>query len=294
MGGASSSDDAPPADTAKTEAPQDSSEGAADIAKTEAPQDSSEGEHGWFNAVAEQWADYASSSPQFEFCYAYSIFKLVGDMTGKHVLDMPSGSGEQTERCLQMGAASVTSVDISPEQLKLCRHRVERRGWLDRWQGHVGDATEPIPALSTGEHDALVAFFLFEYCATVAHLEAMASNLFAAAKPGAPLAVLYFPCVNDPEDIAHVVDVVGAECTAYSPTIAPGDKVTIKWHNTPDKLSCEVFHWPVEYAVAALEKAGFTDVRVARLETDPAYNGTVDVARFAAHTENRSIYARRP
>jgi len=246
--------------------------------------------HGAFDACADTWAEYAESSPQFEFCYAYTLFKAVGDMKGKLVLDMPCGSGEQTERCLMNGAAGVTSADISPEQLKLCKGRVGRSaGMLDHWQGIEGDATRPIPELQAGKHDILLAFFLFEYCAVASELDAMAANLFAAAKPGARLAVLYFECVNDPESIEHAVATVGAECTARSPSIKPGDRVRITWHNTPGKLSMEVYHWPLEHAVAALQKAGFAELQVSCLEVDPAYKGEVDLVRFATHTENRMI-----
>eukprot|EP00929_Paragymnodinium_shiwhaense_P078251 TRINITY_DN40525_c0_g1_i1.p1 TRINITY_DN40525_c0_g1~~TRINITY_DN40525_c0_g1_i1.p1 ORF type:complete len:366 (+),score=94.86 TRINITY_DN40525_c0_g1_i1:60-1157(+) len=254
----------------------------------------SENEHGAFEDMADTWAEYAESSPQFEYCYAYTLFKLVGNMRGKRVLDMPSGSGEQTERCLMKGAKHVTSADISPEQLAITKKRIEKRGWLERWSSIQGDACRPMEELQKGGHDILLAFFLFEYCSTEAELEQMAKNLFDAAEPGARLANLFFPCVNDPDSIKHVVDVVGAECTAYSPDIKPGDKVRITWHKAKGTPSMEVYHWPVDAGLKALEKAGFTQVRTGKMEVDPKYKGNVDLKKFAEHTENRWISAVKP
>lgn len=256
----------------------------------------SDNQHGAFEEMADTWAEYAESSPQFEYCYAYTLFNLVGNMRGKTVLDMPSGSGEQAERCLMRGAKRVTASDISPEQLAICKKRVQKRGesYLEKLICVQGDACKPIVELEKGGHDILLAFFLFEYCSTVAELEQMAKNLFNAAEPGARLANLFFPCVNDPESIKHVVDVVGAECTAYSPNIKGGDKVRITWHKAKGTPSMEVYHWPVEAGLKALEKAGFSQIKTGKMEVDPKYKGEVDLKRFAEHTENRWISAVKP
>jgi len=251
-------------------------------------------EHGAFEDISDQWAKYVDATPQFEHVYAYTLFKLVGDVRGKRVLDLPCGSGEQSERCLLLGAKSVSACDLAPSQLALVKERIAKGNVLDRLTLVQGDATVPIPELQNGGHDILLSFFLFEYCSTEDELEQMAKNLFAAADPGAKLANLFFPCVNDAESIKKVKELVGAECTVDSPDIKPGDKVRITWHHMEGQPSMEVFHWPVDAGLRALEKAGFTQIRTGKMEADPEYRGKLDLKLMAESTENRWIYAVKP
>lgn len=233
-----------------------------------------------------------SSHPQHEFCYQYTAFKSMGDLTGKRVVDIPSGEGKYTVRLLRGGAAYVKSVDIAPKMIELTRERVEAAGYQSRWSGVVGNATERLE-LGDGEYDVVLANYLFEYCEKIADLTAMAENVFRATAPGGRIFVMYVPGTQTAEDNAHVMATVGIDVTLLTPDIVPGTKCQIRYHRT-GSFCYEVFYWPVEMVAQALRDAGFEDVTIKRIETDPSYTGEIDLARFAAHTANKHLTGRKP
>src|SRR5205809_634057 len=56
---------------------------------------------------------------------SYTFFRLVGDITGKRVLDLASGFGFYTRQLRPRGAAQVVGVDISPEMVRLAREKAQ-------------------------------------------------------------------------------------------------------------------------------------------------------------------------
>jgi SAM-dependent methyltransferase len=260
--------------------------------------------------------------PQHEHVYRYTMFKQLGSLHGKFVLDVPCGEGRFAEQILRDGAAGVLCCDIAPKMCALTEARLRRSGLVgrpmllsnpgaspeslgvaDRFRTVVGDMTAPL-SFPGPLCDSVCASFLFEYSANVAQLQQTARNLFAAAAPGAPLCVIYVPGAKAKADIAVVKEIMGIVATELTPDLMPGDPVVVQYFPDlqPDKsrraqpFSYTIHYWPVEQVAASLTLAGFVDVEVQRLQLNPAYVNTrgFDLARFVQHTGNRCLVGRKP
>jgi len=85
--------------------------------------------------------------------------ELLGDVTGKRILDIGIGTGRLAMALLR-GGAQVTGVDFAPQMLAAARQRAERLGVSDRLE--LVEA-EFMDAKLVGEFDACVALGYYDY-----------------------------------------------------------------------------------------------------------------------------------
>jgi 2-polyprenyl-3-methyl-5-hydroxy-6-metoxy-1,4-benzoquinol methylase len=69
------------------------------------------------------------------------LFRSLGDIDGKSILDMGCGEGELSTQLAHLGAR-VTGIDISPELIDIARRRAELDGVQDRTEFFVWDILE--------------------------------------------------------------------------------------------------------------------------------------------------------
>lgn len=69
-----------------------------------------------YDAISKEYTDLVETDPAKRFVQYPSALKLLGDVSGKAVLDVGCGSGLFTRELARRGA-SVTAYDISPEQI---------------------------------------------------------------------------------------------------------------------------------------------------------------------------------
>lgn len=81
---------------------------------------------------------YLSPPADTPFHLEYS-YHMLGDVTGKTVLDYGCGMGENSVLVAAHGG-KVIGVDISPESLELASKRMEQHGYADRAEFRVGSA----------------------------------------------------------------------------------------------------------------------------------------------------------
>ncbi len=82
---------------------------------------------------------------------------LLGDVSGKRVLELGCGTGPITEWLVEHGADVVAS-DVSPAMLEIARSRVG-----DSAELHQHDLTEPLTFLEDASVDLAVASLVFHY-----------------------------------------------------------------------------------------------------------------------------------
>ncbi|MFF4324198.1 class I SAM-dependent DNA methyltransferase [Streptomyces sp. NPDC001568] len=106
---------------------------------------------------------------------------LVGDVNGRSILDLASGTGFYSREFKRRGASDVLGVDISAAMIEAARALEERKPLGVRYE--VGDVAE----LRTFEQpfDIAVAVQLFNYAEDVATIERMCRTIHSSVAEGA-------------------------------------------------------------------------------------------------------------
>ena len=99
---------------------------------------------------------------------AYTLFKNLGDIEGKQILDVACGFGLYTRALLERGAAKVIGVDVSKEMIQLAESR-ERANPVGAT--YLVCDCAALPAL--GAFDLISAVYLFNYATSKAHMRDM-------------------------------------------------------------------------------------------------------------------------
>ncbi len=109
-----------------------------------------------YDAMAEAYAEANLESPYNAYYERPATKRLLGDVSGKRVLEVGCGAGPLTEWLVQNDAL-VTALDVSPEMVRLAQARVG-----DRARIVVGDLAMPLAA-SSASFDVVVASLVMHY-----------------------------------------------------------------------------------------------------------------------------------
>ena len=191
-----------------------------------------------YDKAASRYNDFGSlPSGQLES----ELIKLaLGDCTGLTVLDLGGGTGTHAREAIDLGAASVDILDISPGMLKQGQEIEESLGRQDVIRFLEADVSKPllhIPLHKNG-YDLVMANWIFDHAETMEVLEGMFHNIVGYLKPGGR-----FVGVRDanPKSPA-VLTKYGGSCT-WIKDIPGGVKYGFKIHTEP----------PMEFEAASLE-----------------------------------------
>ncbi|MFF8606789.1 class I SAM-dependent methyltransferase [Streptomyces sp. NPDC015346] len=124
--------------------------------------------------------------PLEQYVVVPGFLALVGDVRGKSVLDLASGTGFYSREFRRRGAADVLGIDISGEMIAVAQDLEERDPLGVRYE--VGDAAE----LRSFEErfDIALAVQLLNYAEDIATTERMCRNVHRSLKPGGELFLL--------------------------------------------------------------------------------------------------------
>jgi ubiquinone/menaquinone biosynthesis C-methylase UbiE len=109
-----------------------------------------------YDSMAEAYAADNLESPYNAYYERPATKRLLGDVSGKRVLEVGCGAGPLTEWLVQNDAL-VTAMDVSPEMVRLARARAG-----DRARIIVGDLAVPLAAPSAS-FDVVVASLVLHY-----------------------------------------------------------------------------------------------------------------------------------
>ncbi|MGW5736813.1 MULTISPECIES: class I SAM-dependent methyltransferase [Streptomyces] len=124
--------------------------------------------------------------PLEQYAVVPSFLGMVGDVRGRSVLDLASGTGFYSREFKRRGATDVLGIDISGEMVAVARQLEERDPLGVRYQ--VGDVAELRP-LGT-RFDITLAVQLLNYASDIATTERMCRNIRRNMKPGGELFLL--------------------------------------------------------------------------------------------------------
>ncbi|MEI2580556.1 class I SAM-dependent methyltransferase [Scytonema sp. PRP1] len=131
-----------------------------------------------YDSIAEQFKKFYSL-PFALHVETYTHLNLIGDVTGKSILDLACGEGIYTRLLKQNGAARLVGVDISSEMIKLARQEEEKEPLEIEYI--IADVME-IGFIDS--FDLVVASFLLNYASTKEQLLKMCHTISANLKPG--------------------------------------------------------------------------------------------------------------
>ncbi|MFD3513416.1 class I SAM-dependent methyltransferase [Streptomyces sp. NPDC058657] len=124
--------------------------------------------------------------PLEQYAAVPGFLALVGDVRGKSVLDLASGTGFYSRELRRRGASDVLGVDISGEMIAVSRELEKREPLGVRYE--VADVAE-LPALGEG-FDVAVAVHMLNYAQDAATMERMCRAVHRNLKPGGEFFVL--------------------------------------------------------------------------------------------------------
>jgi SAM-dependent methyltransferase len=124
-----------------------------------------------YDPIAEQYKR-SKQQPWRTHIEAFSLMQLIGDPTGKSVLDVACGEGFYSRMLKQCGATSVTGVDLSVGMIELAiqQEEINQQGI----QFLVADAREYNPS---EKYDLVIAAYLLNYAHNQQELQAMCDGI---------------------------------------------------------------------------------------------------------------------
>ncbi|MFI7413691.1 class I SAM-dependent methyltransferase [Streptomyces sp. NPDC049627] len=126
------------------------------------------------------------SLPLTRYAEVPGFLAMVGDVRGKSVLDLASGTGFYSREFKRRGATEVLGIDISPEMVAAARELEERDPLGVRYE--VGDVSELRPL--GRRFDIATGVQLLNYARNIADMERMCRNVHRSLVPGAEFFVL--------------------------------------------------------------------------------------------------------
>jgi SAM-dependent methyltransferase len=131
-----------------------------------------------YDQIGSRYDEYARTAT-LKRAESYTFFRMVGDLTGKRVLDLACGFGFYTRLLKQRGAAQVIGIDISPAMVRLAcaKEQDDPVGVAYR----VGDATA-LPVL--GAFELVTAVYLLNYATSKDQMLGMCRSAYANLIPG--------------------------------------------------------------------------------------------------------------
>lgn len=181
----------------------------------------------------------------------HTFLRLIGDLTGKSVLDLACGNGHYSRLLKAQGAERVVGVDISPEMVQVARQKEQeqRRGV----QYHVFDAAA-LPRL--GDFDLVTAVYLLNYARTRDEMLRMCRGAFSNLKEGGRFIAF---------TIAPAFDLRRSNWAEYgfevrSERFEEGRYVCEARFMTAPLVPIEYFRWSTRQYESVLAEAGFRQV----------------------------------
>jgi len=131
-----------------------------------------------YNQIAKEY-QASKLLPWRMYAEAFTFFNIIGDLTGKDVLDLACGEGFYSSQFKLRGAHRVTGVDISSEMIALARASEQANPIGVEY--HVEDV---LNLNLNHEYDCVCASFLLNYAQNAEELQQMLMVISRHLKPG--------------------------------------------------------------------------------------------------------------
>jgi SAM-dependent methyltransferase len=187
-------------------------------------------------------------------CERVTFLAALPDLAGKAVLDVACGTGFYARQFATLGARPVVGVDSSAEMIAHARNVEQSAPQGIHYEQH--DATQ-LPVL--GSFDVVTAVWLLGYAEGEEALDRMIGNLRANLVDGGTLAVLIPNPDADWAVLENDYRKYGYYVTRTQPSHGRQGVVVHVLGDPP--FAFDSFYWPPGVVEAALDRAGFSDLR---------------------------------
>src|SRR6516162_8632779 len=131
-----------------------------------------------YNTIAAEYKK-AKQQPWRTYIEHFTLFELIGDLSGKSVLDLACGEGFYTRFLKKGGAAKAVGVDLSERMIELAKAEEARQPLgIDYFARDAKTLDLP------DKFDLVIAGYLLNYAATKDELLAMCQAIARHLKPG--------------------------------------------------------------------------------------------------------------
>ncbi|MCK7621790.1 class I SAM-dependent methyltransferase [Streptomyces sp. RS10V-4] len=192
--------------------------------------------------------------PMIRYGEVPSVLELVGDVTGKTILDLACGTGFYSREFKRRGAAEVLGVDISGEMISVAQERERREPLGVRYE--VGDVAELRPLEQ--RFDLALAVQCLNYARTRAEMQQMCATIHRSLVPGGEFFLLgqkpdyRFDCLS--------LEKYGFRCEPMGEEIETGPRVQVTALLAPQPISIVGAVPRREVYEECLRTAGFSAV----------------------------------
>lgn len=132
----------------------------------------------YYDNVAQQFKKI-QTLPHVRHVEVYTYFQIMGDLTGKSVLDLGCGQGFYPRQIKQRGAAKVVGVDTSEKMIELARMEETREPLGIEYIVH-----DVVELGEIGRFDLVVASYFLNCARTREQLLKMCQSIYANLKEG--------------------------------------------------------------------------------------------------------------
>ncbi len=214
-----------------------------------------------YDPIAEQY-QRSKQQPWRTHIEAFSLMQLIGDPTGKAVLDVACGEGFYTRMIRQQGAARVTGIDLSAGMVDLARKQeAENQQGIEYL---VRDARQLAPS---DKYDLVIAAYLLNYSQNRNDLQAMCDSIARCLKTSGRFVTVNGNPARDFRS-APSYRKYGFEISVAGPW---HEGAPIKWTFYLDDGSFDIENYYLNVAIheEALRRAGFREVHWHRARLSP-------------------------
>ena len=204
-----------------------------------------------YDAIAQEY-QASKLMPWRKHIEAYTYFNLIGDLTGKDVLDLACGDGFYTRQFKLRGASSVVGVDLSAGMIALAEDAEKAKPLSLTYI--CSDAAE----LSIDKQfDFICASYLLNYAHDEQSLKAMCDSIFKHLKPGGK-----FITINSNPDYRGTVEsLMPYRFTRENESYNEGAEIIYRFYQPDDSfVSVTNYHLERVTYTHVLESSGFTDI----------------------------------
>ncbi len=233
-----------------------------------------------YNLVADQYDLSFQLSPFRLHIEAYSVFNLLGDVTNLRILELATGTGFYARAMRRQGAAAVVGVDIADQMIQIGRtaEQAEPLGI----EYHIQDVTQ---FKSDTPFDLALAVYLLHYAPTREALFAMCQSISDNLKSGARF-ITYQLNPNIAREPDYYLQQPGLILKVSAAAPVDGEAMPFS-AKIGDIVMPEVtaYRWDKETVDAALQAAGFKDIRWIQPQLSPAGAEQYGAESFARYLQ---------